>query len=315
MLEFLQGFAYGLFVTCLPWGLVGLVNPRLVLPTEQPGRFQVLFRYGLLLPFVSIVIWLTSLWGGFGPSLGGWLAGLVAVGVALPVERRWRRWRGRRRQRQLQAQATAASQQQRARQAQNAREAGVTELDPTQPPANADEVVLALCRAKQQLVDTGRRDLAGQVDRFYTRYRHVMALLTTRFDPAELAFERSRSLISEVCLGAVDTFTSMAAQARGVIGLDGEYVRRRLAREGSRLAVEERIALKRRLELLEETEKRIRRLVARNESALTLLDDTAVALAQVETGRPQASLATDQALEELRRFIQGAQRYSRSERR
>ena len=87
-----------------------------------------------------------------------------------------------------------------------------------------------------------------------------------------------------------------------------------MAREGSRLAVEERIALKRRLELLEETEKRIRRLVARNESALTLLDDTAVALAQVETGRPKASLATDQALEELRRFIQGAQRYSRSER-
>ena len=59
MLEFLQGFAYGLFVTCLPWGLVGLVNPRLVLPTEQPGRFQVMFRYGLLLPFVRIVIWLT----------------------------------------------------------------------------------------------------------------------------------------------------------------------------------------------------------------------------------------------------------------
>lgn len=314
MLEFLQGFAYGLFLTCLPWSLVGLVKPRLALPTQNPGRFQVLFRYGLLLPFISIVLWMTSLWGGFGPSLGGWLAGLVAVGVTLPLERGWRRWRSRRRQHQLEQRLATEAKRRSTQRTSAARESGVAELDPTRPPADADAAILALCRAKQQLLDTQREDLAGQVDRFYTRYQHVMGLLTARFDRSELAFERSRSLISEVCLGAVDTFTTMAAQARGVMGLDGDYVRRRLAQEGSRLAVEERIALKRRLELIEETERRVRRLVAKNESALTLLDDTAVALARVETGRPQASLATDQAFEELRRFIEGAQRYSRSER-
>jgi hypothetical protein len=315
MLGFLQGFAYGLFVTCLPWCLVGLANPRLAVPTENPGRLQVLFRYCLLVPFISTVLWLTSLWGGFGPSLGGWLAGLVAVGVALPVERGWRRWRSRRHQRRLQQRLEAEAERRRAEQERAARESGVAELDPARPPEDADDLVLALCRAKQQLLEVKRDDLAGQVDRFYTRYAHVMALLTARFDRSELAFERSRSLITEVCLGAVDTFTSMAAQARGVIGLDGGYVRRRLDQESDRLSVEERIALKRRLELIEETNRRIRRLVARNESALTLLDDTAVALARVETGRPQASLATDRALEELRRFIEGAERYSRSERR
>ncbi|MEQ4539557.1 cobyrinic acid a,c-diamide synthase [Halomonas desiderata] len=315
MLGFLQGFAYGLFVTCLPWCLVGLANPRLAVPTENPNRFQVLFRYCLLVPFISMVLWLTSLWGGFGPSLGGWLAGLVAVAVALPVERGWRRWRSRRHQQRLQARLAAEAERQRADRERAAREAGVAELDPARPPVGADELTLALCRAKQQLLDVRRGDLASQVDRFYTRYSHVMELLAARFDKSELAFERSRSLITEVCLGAVDTFTSMAAQARGVMGLDDEYVRRRLAQEGSKLSVEERIALKRRLELIEETDRRLRRLVARNESALTLLDDTAVALARVETGRPQASLATDRALEELRRFIEGAERYSRSERR
>ncbi|WP_111415379.1 cobyrinic acid a,c-diamide synthase [Billgrantia lactosivorans] len=314
MLGFLQGFAYGLFVTCLPWCLVGLANPRLAVATDNPNRLQVLFRYCLLVPFISMVLWLTSLWGGFGPTLGGWLAGLVAVGVALPVERGWRRWRARRHQRRLQERLAAESERRRAEQERAARETGVAELDPTRPPVGADELVLALCRAKQGLLDVKRADLASQVDRFYTRYAHVMELLAARFDRSELAFERSRGLITEVCLGAVDTFTSMAAQARGVMGLDGAYVRRRLAQEESRLSVEERIALKRRLELIEETDRRLRRLVARNESALTLLDDTAVALARVETGRPQATLATDRALEELRRFIEGAERYSRQER-
>ncbi len=315
MLGFLQGFAYGLFLTCLPWALVGLVNPRLAVPTDNPGRLQVLFRYGLLVPFISMLLWLTSLWGGFGPSLGGWLAGLAAIGVALPLERGWRRWRTRRHQQRLRAKLDAEAQRQRAAHERQAREAGVAELDPGRPPVDADDLVLALCRAKQGLLEVQRPDLAAQVDRFYTRYSHVMSLLDTRFDPGELAYERSRRLVTEVCLGAVDAFGSMAGQARGVAGLDGDYVRRRLAQEEAGLSVEERIALKRRLELIEETDKRLRRLAARNESALTLLDDAAVALARIETGRPQASLATDQALEELRRFIGGAERYSRSERR
>ncbi|PMR75901.1 cobyrinic acid a,c-diamide synthase [Billgrantia endophytica] len=312
MLGFLQGFAYGLFVTCLPWLLVGLANPRLAVPTENPSRLQVIFRYCLLVPFVSMLLWLTSLWGGFGPSLTGWIAGLAGVAVSLPLERGWRRWRARRHKRRLEARLETEAARRRGEQEREAREAGVAVLDPARPPVNADDLVLALCRAKQELLDVRRPDLAIQADRFYTRYSHVMDVLVARFDSRELAFGRSRDLVTEVCLGAVDTFTSMASQARGVMGLDGGFVHRRLEQEGSRLSVEERIALKRRLELIDDTETRLRRLVARNESALTVLDDAAVALARIETGRPQASVATDQALEELRRFIDRAERYGRN---
>lgn len=311
MLGFLQGFAYGLFVTCLPWLLVGLANPRLAVSTDSPSRLQVVFRYCLLIPFISMLLWLTSLWGGFGPSLGGWLAGLVAVPVALPLEGAWRRWRARRHRRRLESRLEAEAARRRGEQEREAREAGVAVLDPAHPPVDADELIMALCRSKQGLLDTRRPDLAIQVDRFYSRYCNVMDVLLARFDSSELAFERSRGLVTEVCLGAVDNFTSMAAQARGVMGLDGDFVRRRLEQDGAKLSVEERIALKRRLELIDDTELRLRRLVARNESALTLLDDAAVALARIETGRPQASVATDQALEELRRFIGRAERYGR----
>ena len=64
MLGFLQGFSYGLFMTCLPWLLVGLVNPGLAVPRSTPSRLQVIVRYCLVVPSLSMLLWLTSLWGG-----------------------------------------------------------------------------------------------------------------------------------------------------------------------------------------------------------------------------------------------------------
>lgn len=311
MLGFLQGFAYGLFMTCLPWLLVGLVNPRLAVPVEPPGRLQVILRYALVVPFISMLLWLTSLWGGFGPTLAGWLAGLVAVPVTLPLERRLRGWLARWRNRRQRAQQAAANARRRAAQQRDAHEADLAVLDPSQPPADADDLVLALCRTKQALIDARRPDLAVQADRVYSRYRHVLGVLGSRFDSGELAFARARGLVVEVCRGVVDTLDAMASQARGVANVDGDFVRRRLSREGSQLGPEERAALVRRLELLEETERRLRELAARNESALTVLDDTAVSMARIETGRPQASVTTEQALDELRRFVSRADRYGR----
>ncbi|CEP36130.1 MULTISPECIES: hypothetical protein [unclassified Halomonas] len=313
MLGFLQGFSYGLFMTCLPWLLVGLFNPGLALPVATQGRLQVIARYCLIIPFISMLLWLTSLWGGFSPSLLGWLAGIVAIPVALPIERRLRGWLARRRERRWEAQREAEAHQRRAQEERKAYEAGVLVLDPARPPVGSDDLVLAMCQAKQSLLDVQRPDLAILSDRLYSRYRHVMNVLSGRFQTGELAFERSRGLVTQVCFGAVDTLTTMASQARGVVSVDGNYVRDRLDREGKRLSDEERAALVRRLDLLVETEHRLNKLSARIESALTVLDDTAVSMARIETARPQASVTTEKALEDLRQFVEGADRYARKE--
>ncbi|MDN3524500.1 cobyrinic acid a,c-diamide synthase [Halomonas sabkhae] len=303
MLEFLQGAAYGLFLTCPAWCLIGLIKPSLALPTESLERWRVLVRYGALVPFISLLMWLTSLWGGFGPSLWGWLAGLVGIAAALPVERRWRRWRARRQSRQLE----------KARRRERARaEEGVVELDPARPPEGADDIVRALCRVKGELLGIERPELATRADRLHGRYRHVNEVLASRFEPGELAFERARKLINQVSLGAIDDFDAMLDRARGIRGMDVGYVRKRLAEEAPRLSAEETEALRRRLALAEETEVALRRLAAQNEAALTALDDAAVRLSSVVTGRPKAALGAEQACEDLRRFIQGAERYGQS---
>ena len=310
MFGFLQGFAYGLLVSCLPWFAVGMYDPRLALPTDPPSRWQVFVRYWFAAPFIGLLLWITSLWGGFDPTLGGWLAGLAAIPFEVFAERRWRRWRAGRVERSRAAERDAEASRRRAQLEREEREAGLRVLDPDRPPEQADEIVLGLCAAKRRLLDLRRPDLAVQADRVYSRYVRVLDVLGARFDANELTYERAQGLVAEVCRTVLDRLASIASLAETVTGIDANYVRRRLAREFEHLPEEERSALERRIELVEGTENRIRALLGGNESALTALDDLAVSMSALETGRQRATVAADQALDELRRFAEGVGRYA-----
>jgi hypothetical protein len=312
MFGFLQGFAYGLLVSCPAWFMLGMFRPDLAAAGDPPSRIEVIVRYWFAIPFLVFLTWITSLWGGFSPTLAGWLAGLAAIPLELAVERRWRRWRARRKELAREAARDAEAARQRAALEQEEREAGLLVLDPASPPVDADEIVRALCEAKRELLDARRPDLATQVDRLFTRYRAVLDVLGRRFDTRELTYERARGMVVEVCRGTLDTLTAMGSLARGVAGIDVDFVRRRLARAGTRLAVAERQALERRLELVASTEARLIELSGHNEAALTALDDTAVAVAAIETGRPQASVTAELALGDLRHFAARAGRYARN---
>ncbi len=305
MLNFLQGFSYGLFLSCIPWFIVGLLNPRLAVPTLQPSRWQVVLRYWLVLPGASFLIWLTSLWGGFGPSLGGWIAGLAAVAVALPVERWWHRWRAKRADRQGQAAAAAA--------ARAERERGVAQLDPESPPADADELVKVQCVAKGILLRAGCDQHAGQADRLYSRYQRLRGLLDRRFGEGELASQRGHAVVREVVAAATERLQAIATQADGLASLDEGYARRRL--DGAEIDPTEAKALRRRLELIAETRARLEQMVSENETALTALDELAMALSRLDTSKPRHAVSTERALVELQRFQDRTIDYTHSARR
>ncbi len=312
MFGFLQGFAYGLFISCMPWFIAGMINPGWAVPNDPPRRWQVFLRYGFIIPFIVVLTWVTSLWGGFEPSLLGWLAGLAAVPTELFVERRWRRWRERQADLLREQALDRALARERARLEQQERESGLRVLDPARPPTNADDIVLALAETKQRLLDARRPDMAMAADRIYSRYGHVRDVIGSKFDRREMTYERATGLVSEVCRSALDTLQAMASLAHGVAGIDADFVKRRLQREGDRLPAPEREALQRRLQLVDDTEAKMRTLGASIEAALTALDDTAVAVSAVETARSQAAVDADQALQDLRRFVERTPSYSRS---
>ena len=309
MFDFLQGLAFGLLVSFMPWFLTGLYDPRLVVPEEVASRWQVILRYAVAMPSVAMLLLLTSFWGGFGASLGGWLVGLAAVPIELFVEKRWRRWRAARAGRER----AAARERQRSELARARGERDLLTLDPALAPIDADAVVLQLWEVKRELVDLRRPDLAVQADRLFTRYHRALDVLDDKFDAREVTYERARGLVGEVGREATAGLGAMVELVHGSAGLDADFVRERLEREAARLNPTEREALRRRLAIADETERRLAEIAAGNEAALTALDDVAVAVARIDTGRSQAGAAgnMEQALQELRRFAERAGLYGR----
>ncbi|HRQ56613.1 MAG TPA: cobyrinic acid a,c-diamide synthase [Azoarcus taiwanensis] len=312
MLGFLQGFAYGLLISCMPWFMLGMFNPSLALGTDKPARWQVFLRYAVVLPFVGLLIWATSLWGGFEPWLSGWLAGLGAIPVGLFVERRWRAWKRRRAEHLEATTGVKLAEADRARKITEARETGLRELDPARPPTDADELVLALCAAKGSLLEARRPELAALADRIDGRYTRLKQIIAARFDARELAFERAEALVGDVSRGALATLQDIAVLAQSVAGIDEAFVRRRLAQQGADLGAGERATLMHRLQMLADAERRIREHTGRIEAALTAMDHAALSISAVETNRPRSPLLADEALAELRRFADNAHRYQHS---
>jgi hypothetical protein len=309
MFDFLQGFSFGLLTTFMPWLIAGLFDPRLAVPAEVASRWQVILRYAVAMPAVAMLLFLTSLWGGFGASLGGWLVGLAAVPIELFIEKRWRNWRAARAGRVR----AAARERRRSEIAASRRERDLLTLETDFAPTGADAVVMQLWVVKRELVDLRRPDLAVQADRLFTRYHRALDVLDTKFDARELTHERARGLVAEVGRGAAAGLGAMVELVQGSAGLDADFVRDRLERDAARLSPTERDALQRRLAIADDTERRLAEIAAGTEAALTALDDVAVAVARIDTGRTQAgsSGTMEQALQELRRFSERAGQYGR----
>ena len=119
--------------------------------------------------------------------------------------------------------------------------------------------------------------------------------------------------IEDIAREAVPPQPAQAPEDPALAATADAFVRERLEREAARLNPTEREALRRRLAIADETERRLAEIAAGNEAALTALDDVAVAVARIDTGRSQAGAAgnMEQALQELRRFAERAGLYGR----
>ena len=54
MFEFLQGLAFGLLMSCPPWFMAGMFDPRLATPEDLASRWQVILRYGFAVPLIGM---------------------------------------------------------------------------------------------------------------------------------------------------------------------------------------------------------------------------------------------------------------------
>jgi len=170
----------------------------------------------------------------------------------------------------------------------------VEEVDPAE--------IAALRAELASLADTQPTE---QLEALLSKRQSLINVLQRRLDAGELTYARYLSTSQQVFASALDNLHEVAVASESISTIDETYIDRRLAEladddSDADAATRERDTLARRRELRSDQRRRIAQLLAQNESALTALDRTTTALADVPIGKkPEDADTAMAALEEL----------------
>lgn len=156
---------------------------------------------------------------------------------------------------------------------------------------------------------------ASQINLLRDKLGTLTEILKRRLDSGELTFGRYLGMAQEVYGAALDNLHEVAVALRSVSTIDVDYIRSRvqeLDRGKDKTADSEREykALHERNALLENQTKRVSQLMAQNESAMTVIDQTAAALAATRTSQGHAKMDAETAMTELEHLAKRAGKYA-----
>lgn len=131
----------------------------------------------------------------------------------------------------------------------------------------------------------------------------LVGVLNRRLEAGEMTYARYLSTAQQVYLAALENLQEVAVAEQSISAIDDTYIAERLDQLATRddeSASAERRSLEDRRALLVTQERKVDDLLAKNESAMTLLDRTSTALADAPIGRkPQDAEAAMAALQEM----------------
>ena len=144
---------------------------------------------------------------------------------------------------------------------------------------------------------------AYQLEAIGEKRDNLTSILDERMDAGELTYARYQSTAQQVYLAVISNLREVAIARKSVSTINPDYIDARLAElqaEGSSDAEAEITSLEDRRALATAQDAKATYLLAQNESAMTLLDRTAAALADAPIGvAPQDAEAAMSELEEL----------------
>ena len=168
---------------------------------------------------------------------------------------------------------------------------------------DVDQEEIAALRAQLEPLDDSQP--TEQLDALLQKRQSLISVLQRRLDAGELTYARYLSTSQQVFSSALGNLHEVAVANESISTINETYIDRRLAEltdddSDVESAERERATLERRREMRTSQRRRIAQLLAQNESALTALDRTTTALADVPIGKkPEDADAAMAALEEL----------------
>jgi uncharacterized membrane protein len=180
----------------------------------------------------------------------------------------------------------------------------------------------ALQRAKLEELAADFADMnfpqgGAQIRLLQDKLASLTEILRRQLDSGEITYSRYLGMAQEVFGAAIDNLHEVGVVLRSVSTIDVNYIRDRLLEldsGGEKTVHHEREyqALQERTALLEDQTKRVAELMAQNESAMTVIDRTAAAMAGTRTAQGMSKLDAETAMAELEQLAKRAGKYAAS---
>ncbi|MBU0680276.1 MAG: hypothetical protein KKD73_02530 [Proteobacteria bacterium] len=167
----------------------------------------------------------------------------------------------------------------------------------------------------------GAQQYAGQAVEQYNRirekYRNVEILLGKKLKTGELTYARFLGSAEQVYLSGLDNLRQIESSLHSAGSIDPEYIGNRLkslAQKGelSPADVKEKNTLTKRLELRRQQFEKVNTLLTNNEEAMTKLEETTAAIAEMQTSGKFAQTDYETAISQLQEMAERARTYNKS---
>jgi hypothetical protein len=154
----------------------------------------------------------------------------------------------------------------------------------------------------------------GQLEQLQAKFTNFVGILNQALPPEEITYGRYLGIAEQVYLSSLDNLEQAVGALTSIRTINPAQLRNRIEAihaDGVVTATEsvEQDSLNQRQQLFDRQLERVATLVAQNEQAMTKLDFTAAAMADLRTAKGQASMDMESAMTELQRLIEKAPEY------
>ena len=171
-------------------------------------------------------------------------------------------------------------------------------------------------RLKQDLMDHGCSNGAKQLDKLQAKFDSLVGLLADKLDTGELTYNRYLGIAQEVFFSGIDNLAAVVSALKSISEIDADYIGEHLEQlrsapdHGDSEIRKEIEALETRLQMRQKQLDKIQHLLAENEEAMTQLDETTVAIADLDTGQGEAEVDMENSMKSLAEITERTERYS-----
>lgn len=173
----------------------------------------------------------------------------------------------------------------------------------------------ALKDLKKELLDHTCPEGAQQIDKFREKFESLDELLREKLDEGELTFSRYLGIAKQVYFSGIDNLQDIVAALKSISAIDPKHIKNQLERlqkikEPDESVLQEIKNLEIRQKLRQDQLNKVKQLLSQNEMAMTQLDKTTVAVAEMDTIKGQAEVDMETAMAELANITKRAKEYS-----